>query len=76
MGAKGYVALEWFKNTPVTTKVHVYSFQVMLLEITCCRRCVEIEMERATILTEWARECYYQGKVERLVEMMRRLLVI
>nr|POE86890.1 g-type lectin s-receptor-like serine/threonine-protein kinase lecrk1 [Quercus suber] len=40
----------------------------MLLEITCCRRCAEIEMERAAILTEWACECYYQGKVERLVE--------
>ncbi|KAK7851577.1 g-type lectin s-receptor-like serine/threonine-protein kinase lecrk1 [Quercus suber] len=31
-------------------------------------RCAEIEMERAAILTEWACECYYQGKVERLVE--------
>ena len=40
----------------------------MLLEITCCRRCAEIEMERAAILTKWACECYYQGKVERLVE--------
>ena len=25
-------------------------------------------MERAAILTKWACECYYQGKVERLVE--------
>ena len=40
----------------------------MLLEITCCRRFAEIEMERAAILTKWACECYYQGKVERLVE--------
>ena len=40
----------------------------MLLEITCHRRCAEIEMARAAILTEWACECYYQGKVERLVE--------
>ncbi|KAM3734218.1 hypothetical protein ACB098_11G197600 [Castanea mollissima] len=67
-GTKGYIALEWFRNTPVTIKVDVYSFQVMLLKITCCKRCAEIEMERATILTEWACECYYQGKVERLVE--------
>ncbi|KAC0969629.1 hypothetical protein FH972_027132 [Carpinus fangiana] len=32
------------------------------------RRCVEIEMERAAILIEWAYECYSKGKVERLVE--------
>ena len=52
-GTKGYVALDWFRNTPATIKVDVYNFEVMLLEITCCRRCVEIEMERAAILMEW-----------------------
>ncbi|KAK4591673.1 hypothetical protein RGQ29_016204 [Quercus rubra] len=67
-GTKGYVAPEWFRNTPVTVKVDVYSFGVMLLEIVCCRRCVEVEMERAAILTEWAYDCYSRGKVERLVE--------
>jgi tRNA A-37 threonylcarbamoyl transferase component Bud32 len=67
-GTKGYVAPEWFRNIAVTIKVDVYSFGVMLLEIICCRRCVEIEMERAAILIEWAYECYSKGKVERLVE--------
>ncbi|KAF3943245.1 hypothetical protein CMV_030175 [Castanea mollissima] len=32
------------------------------------KRCVEVEMERAAILTEWAYDCYSRGKVERLVE--------
>ncbi|XP_059434672.1 G-type lectin S-receptor-like serine/threonine-protein kinase LECRK4 [Corylus avellana] len=67
-GTKGYVAPEWFRNIAVTVKVDVYSFGVMLLEIICCRRCVEIEMERAAILIEWAYECYSKGEVERLVE--------
>ncbi|KAM4082615.1 hypothetical protein ACJW30_11G188600 [Castanea mollissima] len=67
-GTKGYVAPEWFKNTPVTVKVDVYSFGVMLLEIICCRRCVEVEMERAAILIDWAYECYSRERVERLVE--------
>ena len=67
-GTKGYVAPEWFRNTLVTVKVDVYSFGVMLLEIICCRRCVDVEMERAAILTEWAYECYSRGKVERLME--------
>ncbi|KAM3686349.1 hypothetical protein ACJW31_11G192800 [Castanea mollissima] len=67
-GTKGYVAPEWFKNTPVTVKVDVYSFGVMLLEIICCRRCAEVEMERAAILIDWAYECYSRERVERLVE--------
>ncbi|XP_022735551.1 G-type lectin S-receptor-like serine/threonine-protein kinase LECRK4 [Durio zibethinus] len=67
-GTKGYVAPEWFRNTPVTVKVDVYSFGVVLLEIICCRRCVEVEMEEATILTEWAYECYSEGIVAKLVE--------
>ncbi|KAM4082230.1 hypothetical protein ACJW30_11G155700 [Castanea mollissima] len=67
-GTKGYVAPEWFRNAPVTVKVDVYSFGVMLLEIISCRRCVVVEMERAAILTDWAYECYSRGKVERLVE--------
>ncbi|XVF03863.1 hypothetical protein REPUB_Repub05bG0029600 [Reevesia pubescens] len=67
-GTKGYVAPEWFRNTPVTVKVDVYSFGVMLLEIICCRKCVEIEMEEAAILTEWAFECYNEGIIEKLVE--------
>nr|XP_023883923.1 G-type lectin S-receptor-like serine/threonine-protein kinase LECRK1 [Quercus suber] len=67
-GTKGYVAPEWFRNTPISVKVDVYSFGVMLLEIVCCRRCVEVEMEKAAILIDWAYECYSTGKVEKLVE--------
>ncbi|GMI65457.1 hypothetical protein HRI_000215000 [Hibiscus trionum] len=67
-GTKGYVAPEWFRNTPVSVKVDVYSFGVMLLEIICCRRCVEVEMEEAAILTEWAFQCYSEGMIGKLVE--------
>ncbi|XP_052479281.1 G-type lectin S-receptor-like serine/threonine-protein kinase LECRK1 isoform X2 [Gossypium raimondii] len=67
-GTKGYVAPEWFRNTPVTVKVDVYSFGVMLLEIICCRRCVEVEMEEAAILTDWAFQCYSEGMIGKLVE--------
>ncbi|KAH1083814.1 hypothetical protein J1N35_023575 [Gossypium stocksii] len=67
-GTKGYVAPEWFRNTPVTVKVDVYSFGVVLLEIICCRRCVEVEMEEAAILTDWAFQCYSEGMIGKLVE--------
>ncbi|XP_043700008.1 G-type lectin S-receptor-like serine/threonine-protein kinase LECRK2 [Telopea speciosissima] len=69
-GTRGYVAPEWFRSMPVTTKVDIYSFGVMLLEILCCRRSVETawgENEKA-ILTDWAYDCYREGKLEELVE--------
>lgn len=38
-GTKGYVAPEWFKNKPVTAKVDVFSYGVVLMETICCRKC-------------------------------------
>ncbi|RZC90029.1 hypothetical protein C5167_029095 [Papaver somniferum] len=70
-GTRGYVAPEWFRNTPVSSKVDVYSFGVMLLEIICCRKGVVpelVEEEIKAILTDWAYDCYSQGKLEDLVE--------
>ncbi|XP_054824018.1 G-type lectin S-receptor-like serine/threonine-protein kinase LECRK1 [Prosopis cineraria] len=45
-GTKGYVAPEWFKNVPVTAKVDVYNYGVMLLEIICNRRSVKMDIEK------------------------------
>ena len=70
-GTKGYVAPEWFSNMPITVKVDVYSFGVLLLEIICCRRNVDIEMGNAdekSILVYWAYDCYTEGTFEALVE--------
>jgi len=70
-GTKGYVALEWFKNMPITAKVDVYSYGVVLLEIISCRKCVEEmneEDEDKAILTDWAYDCYEDGAVDALVE--------
>ncbi|XP_057952908.1 G-type lectin S-receptor-like serine/threonine-protein kinase LECRK4 [Malania oleifera] len=69
-GTKGYVAPEWFRNMPITVKVDVYSFGVLLLEIICCRRSVDMEIggEERAILTDWAYDCYSEGTLEALVE--------
>ncbi|TKY70796.1 G-type lectin S-receptor serine/threonine-protein kinase RLK1 [Spatholobus suberectus] len=70
-GTRGYVAPEWFKNVPVTVKVDVYSFGVMLLEIICCRRSVlmmETGKEEKAILTDWAYDCYMEGRIDAVVE--------
>ncbi|KAH1053946.1 hypothetical protein GLYMA_08G307400v4 [Glycine max] len=41
-GTVGYMAPEWLKNAPVTTKVDIYSFGVVLLETIFCRRHIEL----------------------------------
>ncbi|MCL7032910.1 hypothetical protein MKW94_020168 [Papaver nudicaule] len=69
-GTRGYVAPEWFRNTPVSAKVDVYSFGVMLLEIVCCRKGVELEPgkeEVKAILTDWAYDCFIHEKLQDLV---------
>ncbi|KAK1426306.1 hypothetical protein QVD17_14977 [Tagetes erecta] len=70
-GTKGYVAPEWFRNTPVTVKVDVYSFGVLLLEIISCRKSVkEIEsgVEYEQILTDWAWDCYQERGLDTFVD--------
>ncbi|KAJ1270141.1 hypothetical protein BS78_06G032200 [Paspalum vaginatum] len=69
-GTRGYVAPEWFKSSAITAKVDVYSFGVILLELICCRRNVEMEAaeEDRKVLTYWANNCYRYGRVDLLVE--------
>ncbi|CAN1333741.1 G-type lectin S-receptor-like serine/threonine-protein kinase LECRK2 [Linum perenne] len=64
-GTRGYVAPEWFKaDIGVTSKVDVYSFGVMLLEIICCRKSVETGMEESKVmLIDWAHECFVKRRV-------------
>ncbi|XP_058073443.1 G-type lectin S-receptor-like serine/threonine-protein kinase LECRK3 [Magnolia sinica] len=69
-GTRGYVAPEWFKKMPITAKVDVYSFGIMLLEIICCRKNVESKAgnEEEVILSDWAYDCYREGRLNLLVE--------
>ncbi|XP_057977891.1 G-type lectin S-receptor-like serine/threonine-protein kinase LECRK3 [Malania oleifera] len=69
-GTRGYVAPEWFKSKPgVTIKVDVYSYGIMLLEIICCRKSFSLEFgEEAAVLTDWAYDCYVEGRLDMLVE--------
>ncbi|KAI9128910.1 hypothetical protein K1719_000393 [Acacia pycnantha] len=69
-GTKGYVAAEWFNNKPITIKVHVYSFEVLLLEVICCRKKFDlnVEDEHEVVLIEWAYECFHHRRLDLLVE--------
>lgn len=69
-GTRGYFAPEWFKNVCISSKVDVYSFGIVLLEIVCCRRNVDLKAtdEEQAILTFWAYDCYRCGQLDLLVE--------
>ena len=50
-GTRGYVAPEWHcRNCPVTVKVDVYSFGIVLLEIIFCRRSVDSNLPKRLFL--------------------------
>ncbi|KAM3707309.1 hypothetical protein ACJW31_02G014800 [Castanea mollissima] len=72
-GTIGYMAPEWLKRAPITTKVDVYSFGIMLLEIICGRRHIEsnrVEEESEKddlILSNWVLSCVTSGKLEMVV---------
>ncbi|XP_028795199.1 G-type lectin S-receptor-like serine/threonine-protein kinase LECRK1 [Neltuma alba] len=75
-GTRGYVASEWFKHKPITTKVDVYSFGVLLLEIICCRKNFDrnVEDENKMVLIDWAWDCFHSGRFDLLVEDDEELL--
>ncbi|KAL5566534.1 hypothetical protein UlMin_029698, partial [Ulmus minor] len=68
-GTKGYVAPEWFRNMPVSVKVDIYSYGIVLLELICCRKSFEAEAEddNQMILADWAYDCYKYEKLDLLV---------
>ncbi|CAA3018866.1 G-type lectin S-receptor-like serine threonine-kinase RLK1 [Olea europaea subsp. europaea] len=67
-GTKGYVAPEWFRNMPITVKVDVYSFGILLLELICCRPKFEpkAESDSEKILADFAYDCYKEGTIRLL----------
>ncbi|KAI3984305.1 hypothetical protein MKX01_011259 [Papaver californicum] len=69
-GTRGYVAPDWFRNAPITVKVDVYSFGIVLLELISCRKGIELNLggEEKAVLTDWAYDCYTSGKLKDLVE--------
>ncbi|KAL2528098.1 receptor-like protein kinase 1 [Forsythia ovata] len=67
-GTRGYVAPEWHRKLPVTVKADVYSFGIVLLEITCGRRSVDWSLsEDEAILEEWVYNCYEASEISKLV---------
>lgn len=51
------------------TKVDVYSCEILLLEIICCRKNVlsKFDKEDHTILADWAYDCHVEERLTVLV---------
>lgn len=75
-GTRGYMAPEWNKNMPISVKTDVYSYGIVLLEILCCRRNMEINVSQPEeiLLSGWAYKCFAAGELNKLVawEVMDR----
>ncbi|KAF3951278.1 hypothetical protein ACB098_01G117100 [Castanea mollissima] len=68
-GTRGYVAPEWHGNLPITAKADVYSFGIMLLEIICGRRHVNMDLpEDEVVLANWVYDCFQAGELDELVK--------
>ncbi|KAH6789690.1 hypothetical protein C2S51_004696 [Perilla frutescens var. frutescens] len=68
-GTVGYFAPEWFRKASISSKVDVYSFGVMLLEMICCTSSVGFAMgDEDDALVDWVYDCYSKKKVDKLVE--------
>ncbi|KAL9327933.1 hypothetical protein ACSQ67_002936 [Phaseolus vulgaris] len=72
-GTMGYMAPEWLKSAPITAKVDIYSYGVMLLEIICCRKHVEVcgagkdSEDDDVVLTKWVLRCVVFRQLELVV---------
>ncbi|KAF4384164.1 hypothetical protein F8388_001402 [Cannabis sativa] len=51
-GTRGFVAPEWHKGQPITTKADVYSFGIVLLVIICCRPSVDDNLPEKEAMNE------------------------
>ncbi|KAL5555678.1 hypothetical protein UlMin_037914 [Ulmus minor] len=69
-GTRGYLAPEWQRNTPISVKADVYSFGIVLLEIVCCRKNLEINnVSNADeiVLSNWVYKCFATRELNKLV---------
>lgn len=69
-GTRGYVAPEWFKSMPVTAKVDVYSFGILLLELIFCRKNFDqnAKEDNLMVLADWVSDNYRGGVLELMIE--------
>ena len=68
-GTGGYLAPEWQKSTPISVKADVYGYGIVLLEIVCCRRNIELDVsnEEEVILSTWIYKCFVAWELHKIL---------
>ncbi|XP_062085706.1 G-type lectin S-receptor-like serine/threonine-protein kinase LECRK1 [Humulus lupulus] len=68
-GTRGYLAPEWQKNFPISVKIDVYSYGIVILEIICCRSNLEVNVEDTDeiVLACWVYKCFSSIELDRLM---------
>ncbi|CAI8610316.1 unnamed protein product [Vicia faba] len=70
-GSSRYLAPEWQKeDASVSVKSDIYSFGVILLEIICLRRSIEmnnISSADEILLSSWVYQCFAAGQLNKLI---------
>ncbi|KAK8952329.1 G-type lectin S-receptor-like serine/threonine-protein kinase RLK1 [Platanthera zijinensis] len=70
-GTGMYKAPEWTQGAsdPITAKVDVYSYGVLLLELVSCRKYLlsEEDVEGVYVLSDWAYKCLMESTLERML---------
>ncbi|KAI9125774.1 hypothetical protein K1719_003192 [Acacia pycnantha] len=69
--SSGYVAPERQKDASTSIKVDIFSYGVVLLEIICCRRNINVKVasEEEIMLSSWVYNCFVRGELNKLVEL-------
>ncbi|XP_024180095.2 G-type lectin S-receptor-like serine/threonine-protein kinase LECRK3 [Rosa chinensis] len=67
-GTRGYLAPEWQKNNPISVKADIYSFGIVLLELVCCRRNLDVSVRAEEIvLSTWIYKCFVSRELHKLI---------
>ncbi|KAM7462734.1 hypothetical protein LguiA_030855 [Lonicera macranthoides] len=72
-GTFGYMDPEYYLTHQLTRKSDVYAFGVVLFEVLCGRRAVDLRLdEEQRGLAGWAQECIKEGKLDQIVNPILR----
>ncbi|KAL7237990.1 hypothetical protein ACSBR2_004149 [Camellia fascicularis] len=59
------------RNKPISVKDDIYSYGIVLLEIVCCRRNLEVNVStpKEVVLSNWVYRCFARRELNKLIVM-------